>query len=143
MRAPAKDAATAQRMRNVRRMRTGPEDVVARVLRTIGVGYRRNDRKLPGTPDFANRRRRFAIFVNGCFWHAHRGCARATVPKTNAPFWSQKLAGNRRRDATKIRALRSLGLRVIVVWECATRDPDTLRLRLSRVLLQTCPKREA
>lgn len=90
-------------------------------LRAIGIHYRRNVRGLPGSPDFANKRRRWAIFVMGCFWHQHRGCKRATVPKRNHAFWVAKFAQNRRRDAAKIRRLRALGFRVYLLWEC--REP--------------------
>lgn len=102
----------------VRRARTEPEEIVARALRDAGLAYRRNVRGLPGSPDFANATRGWAIFVNGCFWHRHTGCRRATVPKNNRDFWLAKFAANRSRDAVKIRALRALGFRVLVIWEC-------------------------
>jgi DNA mismatch endonuclease (patch repair protein) len=102
----------------VRRSKTSAEEEVARLLRAHGLHYRRNVRTLPGSPDFANRTRGWAIFVNGCFWHHHTGCTRATVPKHNHAFWVEKFAANRRRDAAKIRALRTLGFRVLVIWEC-------------------------
>lgn len=73
---------------------------------------------LPGTPDLVNRRRGWAVFVHGCYWHGHLGCKRATVPKRNAEFWTEKIAANRRRDEAKIAALRALGFEVFVVWEC-------------------------
>ena len=115
----------------VKQARTAPEEVVAVQLRALGIAYRRNVRDLPGSPDFANKRRRFAIFVNGCFWHHHRGCRRATIPKNNRDFWTEKFAANRRRDAANIRALRRAGYRVIVIWECAATDA---RGRLQRLL---------
>ena len=115
----------------VRRARTAPEDAVAGLLRAHGLHYRRNVRGLPGSPDFANRTRRWAIFVNGCFWHRHTGCSRATVPKHNRGFWLEKFAANRRRDAAGIRRLRALGFRVLVIWECQIADcaPRLDRLR--------------
>jgi DNA mismatch endonuclease (patch repair protein) len=111
----------------VRRTKTGAEEEVARQLRACGLHYRRNVRGLPGSPDFANRTKRWAIFVNGCFWHRHTGCARATVPKNNRAFWEEKFAANRRRDAAKIRSLRALGFRVQVIWECEL-DRSAVRL---------------
>lgn len=120
-------------MKRVRQSRTAPEDKVAALLRAEGIAYRRNVAGLPGRPDFANRRRRWAIFVNGCFWHNHTNCAKATVPKANRAFWEAKLAANRRRDAAKIRALRAAGFRVLVVWECALADPADLSERLSKL----------
>lgn len=102
----------------VRQKRTAPEEVVARALRDLGIAYRRNVKGLPGSPDFANVRRRFAIFVDGCFWHHHTGCRRATIPKNNRAFWEAKFVANRARDASAIRALRARGFRVMVIWEC-------------------------
>lgn len=109
-------------MKRVRQKRTTAEERVAAVLRELGVHYRRNVRSLPGSPDFANKKRGWAIFVMGCFWHHHTGCPRATVPKRNREFWERKFRDNRNRDAAKVRALRARGFRVILVWECAALD---------------------
>lgn len=109
-------------MKRVRQKRTTAEERVAAVLRELGVRYRRNVRTLPGSPDFANKKRGWAIFVMGCFWHHHTNCPRATVPKRNREFWERKFRDNRKRDAAKVRALRARGFRVILVWECAALD---------------------
>jgi len=113
-------------MRRVRQRRTKPEEVVALILRKMRIFYRRNVRSLPGSPDFANKTGRWAIFVMGCFWHRHTACSKATVPKRNREFWSTKFETNRRRDAQKIRALRALGLRVCLIWECELKDPKNI-----------------
>jgi DNA mismatch endonuclease (patch repair protein) len=126
------DSVRSALMRRVRRARTAPEDAVAAALRDLGVACRRNLRSLPGSPDFANRRRGWAIFVNGCYWHRHTNCARATTPKRNAAFWAAKFAANRRRDARKILELRKQGLGVLLIWECETFHADRLRVRLAR-----------
>ena len=117
-------------MQRVRQRRTKAEDLVAAALSDLGRHYRRNVRRLPGSPDFANQRRGWAIFVNGCFWHHHKGCPRGTIPTRNRAFWLEKFAANRKRDAAKIRLLRQLGLRVVVVWECEALDPPRLARRL-------------
>lgn len=105
-------------MKRVRRSDTEPEQQVAAILREIGIRTRRNVKGLPGTPDFANKTRKVAIFVHGCFWHGHVGCRYATVPKRNAAFWAAKIAANRARDLRKARELRRLGYRVLTVWSC-------------------------
>ena len=120
-------------MQRVRQRGTPAENIVAAACRDIGIHYRRNVKSLPGTPDLANQSGRWAIFVNGCFWHGHRGCAMATVPKRNGDFWREKFMANRRRDAIKARALRARGFRVLIVWECETADVVTLRRRLSKL----------
>ncbi len=116
----------------VRQKGTRPELIVAAALRALGVGYRLNVKGLPGSPDFANRSRKWAIFVQGCYWHHHTGCRRATVPRTNEAFWRGKFADNRARDARAVRALRGMGFRVGLVWECEALDPARLAPRLTR-----------
>ena len=120
-------------MQRVRRSGTPAEDRVAAVCRELGLAYRRNVRSLPGSPDLANKTRRWAIFVNGCFWHHHTACENATLPKRNAAFWTEKLATNRRRDARKIRELRARGFRVVLLWACEIDDVEAVRRRLSNL----------
>jgi DNA mismatch endonuclease (patch repair protein) len=120
-------------MRRVRREGTPAEDRVAALCRELGFYYRRNVRCLPGSPDLANKSKRWAVFVNGCFWHRHTGCKRAAVPKRNHNFWIEKFAANRRRDASKARLLRAAGYRVVLVWECEADDEARLRRRLSNL----------
>lgn len=105
-------------MRTVRQTGTKAELIVRAWLRERGVAYRIAPARLPGRPDLANRRRGWALFVHGCFWHGHAGCPRATVPQRNRDFWLAKIAANRARDDAKTAALLVLGLRVHVVWEC-------------------------
>jgi DNA mismatch endonuclease (patch repair protein) len=124
-------------MRAVRREGTTPENVVGACLRGLGLSYRRHVRDLPGSPDFANRRQGWALFVNGCFWHGHRNCTKTRggngirVPDANHEFWEPKLRENRRRDARKCRELRGSGFRVMLVWECQTTSDHRLRSRLA------------
>ena len=125
------DPARRALMQRVRRSGTPAEEEVAACCRKLGLAYRRNLRSLPGSPDLANKSRRWAIFVNGCFWHHHTSCAKATLPKRNRVFWSAKLESNRRRDAKKIRQLRAAGYRVLLLWECKVSDEPGVLRRLS------------
>lgn len=124
-------------MKRVRRSGTSTELIVAKVCRTLNIAYRCNVRSLPGSPDLANKSRRWAIFVNGCYWHHHTGCARATVPRRNHEFWVDKFLSNRRRDAARIRQLRANGFKVALIWECEVDDEPRLRQRLAQI----CAKR--
>ncbi|MBM3549680.1 MAG: DNA mismatch endonuclease Vsr [Alphaproteobacteria bacterium] len=123
-------------MRRIRRTGTSPELATRRWLWRHGIRYTTKNRNLPGSPDIANRARRWAVFVHGCFWHGHGGCKYATLPKRNSQFWSAKIADNRRRDAKKRRMLEDLGYEVIEVWECELRSIDNpkLRTRFTRLL---------
>ena len=118
-------------MQRVRRTGTPAEEQVAALCRKLGLAYRRNVRSLPGSPDLANKSHRWAIFVNGCFWHHHTRCAKATIPKRNRAFWTAKPKGNRRRDAKKIRQLRAAGYRVLLLWECKIDNEVQALRRLS------------
>ena len=125
-------------MAGVRQKGTSAELAVAGILRNLGRYYRLNVRALPGSPDFANQKQKWAIFVQGCFWHHHTNCQRAKVPKSNVDFWTTRFTANRARDARSVRALRGMGLRVVMVWECEVAKPDALALRLSEVLEPRC-----
>ncbi len=94
---------------------TRPELAARRELWRRGFRYRVNVRNLPGTPDIVLPKYRTAIFVNGCFWHGHKGCHSYTVPKTNTGFWQDKVARNRARDLTNAQRLESIGWSVMTV----------------------------
>ena len=128
---PLAGARRSALMRSVRRSDTTPEVVVRRLLHALGVRFRLHLKGLPGTPDIVLPSRRTVIFVHGCFWHRHEGCSKATFPKTHPDFWLEKFAANVARDAVKTSALEGNGWKVRIVWECETRDPGTLALRLA------------
>ena len=97
---------------------TKPEETVRKYLFSQGFRYRKNDKRLPGTPDIVLPKYKTVIFVNGCFWHGHEGCKYFVWPKNNAEFWHKKIRDNILRDQRKVQALDLLGWKVIVVWEC-------------------------
>lgn len=97
---------------------TRPEEIVRKYLFSQGFRYRKNDKRLPGTPDIILPKYKTVIFVNGCFWHGHDGCRYFVIPKTNTEFWTKKIETNRNRDIRKINDIQILGWKVIVVWEC-------------------------
>jgi DNA mismatch endonuclease (patch repair protein) len=105
-------------MSRIRARDTKPELVLRRAMHHAGMRYRLHAPDLPGRPDMIMRRRKVAIFVHGCFWHAH-DCPKGVTPATRRDFWTAKLARNRDRDAHQAAALRAAGWRVATVWECA------------------------
>lgn len=119
-------------MSRIRGVDTEPERRVRSLLHGLGLRFRLHASDLPGRPDIVLRRYRTALFVHGCFWHRHPGCAGATMPKSNRTFWSAKFRRNRARDRRNLAALAELGWRTIVVWECELRRPAALLARLSR-----------
>jgi DNA mismatch endonuclease (patch repair protein) len=117
-------------MKRVRTSATAPELRVRAAVRLLGVRFRAALRSLPGTPDLGSKKRRWVIFVNGCFWHGHSGCSRATMPRRNRAAWAAKIGANKSRDRRVARDLRGVGFSVLVVWECQTLDEDLLARRL-------------
>jgi DNA mismatch endonuclease (patch repair protein) len=100
----------------------------------MGFRYRLHDRRLPGTPDLVFARRKKAIFVHGCFWHRHEGCALARLPKSRLDFWEPKLARNKQRDEENCCKLHAAGWELLIVWECEIKRPEELARRLREFL---------
>jgi DNA mismatch endonuclease (patch repair protein) len=127
-------ALRSRTMRAVRSRDTGPELKVRQLVHRLGYRFRLHRRDLPGCPDLVFASRRRIIFVHGCFWHGH-GCRRgARVPKTNRPYWVRKIARNVARDDVNLKRLKGDGWKVLVIWECKTRDTGRLVKRIGRFL---------
>lgn len=129
------DEATSKRLGKQRQQGTKAELIVRRIAHGLGLRFRVSNRDLPGSPDLANRSRRWAIFVHGCYWHSHHGCERATVPKRNRQFWLTKFEANRARDVRAVEMLRAEGFRVLTIWECELRELNKLERRIRRLLV--------
>jgi DNA mismatch endonuclease (patch repair protein) len=109
---------------------TSPERAVRRALSRLGYRYRLHSPRVPGKPDIVLARLRKVIFVHGCFWHRHHGCARTRVPKTRVSFWERKFEENVVRDRSVRAKLARAGWRSLVVWECVSEKPVLLERRL-------------
>ena len=113
---------------------TGPELVVRRTAHRMGYRFRLYRKDLPGTPDLVFSKHRLSVFVHGCFWHRHNGCRFAYSPKSRVEFWTEKFKQNVARDNRNQNALRDMGWRVLVIWECETRNIQNVDNRLRRYL---------
>jgi DNA mismatch endonuclease (patch repair protein) len=120
-------------MRKVRSRNTTPERIAAGVLESFGLGFDRNYKKLPGSPDIVLRGKKIAIFVHGCFWHGHC-CDCATLPKSNRNYWKSKQERNMRRDRRNKAALRKLNWRVLTLWECQIGKTEALKRKFQKIL---------
>lgn len=114
-------------MKSVKSADTAPELIVRKLLFREGFRFRLHSKNLPGKPDIVLPRYKTVIFVNGCFWHQHPGCNRATRPSSRLEYWQPKLDRNVERDSQQQLELEALGWKVIVVWECQTKSPSALR----------------
>ena len=97
---------------------TKPEMKVRSYLFRQGFRFRKNDKRYPGKPDIVLPMYKTVVFVHGCFWHRHPECKDATMPKTRTEFWMEKLSKNVANDHKNEDALKELGFRVIIIWEC-------------------------
>ena len=113
---------------------TVPEVVVRRTAHRLGFRFRLYRKDLPGRPDLVFPRYRSVVFVHGCFWHRHGGCRFAYTPRSRVRFWTEKFRQNVARDHRTEDALRSLGWRVLVIWECETRDDGVVADLLKQFL---------
>ena len=116
---------TEQRRLNMSRVRgrdTKPEMIVRRGLHARGLRFRLHCKDLPGQPDLVFPKYRTAVFVHGCFWHAH-DCPMFKWPQTREEFWREKISKNLERDKRTISRLKDQGWRVLTVWECALKGP--------------------
>lgn len=113
-----------QRSRNMSAIRskdTKPEIYLRKLLFAEGYRYRIQEKSVPGKPDIFLRKYNVAIFVNGCFWHRHKECKYAYVPKSRVDFWEKKFSDNMRRDEVVKDKLAEGHIRQLIVWECTVR----------------------
>jgi DNA mismatch endonuclease (patch repair protein) len=124
-------------MASIRSKNTAPEIAVRRLLHKMGYRFRLHQ-KLPGSPDICLPKYKTVIFVHGCYWHRHKGCARGrSSPSSNKNFWIKKFKDNVARDKQNRKSLKALGWNIILVWQCELKDEDSLTKRLNAVLLST------
>lgn len=124
-------------MSRIRSKDTKPEMAVRRILHRLGYRYRLHRPDLPGRPDLTFPSKKKVIFVNGCFWHNHHGCAKARIPSSNRDYWQTKLEKNRIRDSRNLILLKRGGWTPLTIWECELSDPAALTEKLT-AFLESC-----
>lgn len=126
-----------QRSYNMSRIRyrdTRPEMIVRSLVHRLGYRYRLHKSDLPGKPDVVLVRHNKIIDVYGCFFHMHNCKYGNVTPATNTKFWQAKRKSNVERDIRNQLFLKTLGWRVLIVWECETRNVERLEDRLTTFL---------
>jgi len=117
-------------MRQIRNKNTAPEVLTRSLMHALGLRFRLHRKNLPGSPDIVLAKYRIVVFVHGCYWHRHPGCKYASTPKTNTAFWQRKFTQNVSRDIESCIKLKRLGWKVLIIWQCETKDIEKLRKRL-------------
>jgi len=121
-------------MRKIKGANTVPEMLVRSMIHRMGYRFRLHSKELPGRPDIVLPKHRKVIFVNGCFWHRHYRCNRATLPDTNKTFWEKKIDRNVERDKEVRKKLRAQGWKVLTIWQCQIKNPTKMRRKIESFL---------
>ena len=108
---------TRKRMSKVKLKNGDAENLLAKRLWHLGYRYRKNDRRLPGSPDIAIFKYRVAVFVDGEFWHGKDWDIRKERLQRNREYWIEKIEENMARDIRVNGELREKGWRSIRFWE--------------------------
>lgn len=135
-------AQRSARMSRIRGSDTKPELRFATQLSKTRFAFKRNEVSLLGKPDFVFPKYKVAVFVHGCFWHAHE-CQKGRIPGSNGKFWSDKFLRNKQRDRRVARKLRLLGWSVLTVWECRIKTDVACAREANRVVSRLQIRRRA
>ncbi len=104
-------------MKKIKSGNTKSEIILRKVLWGLGIRYRKNYKKLPGTPDIVIPKYKLIIFVDGEFWHGFEWEKKKKCIKSNRDFWIPKIERNIQRDAETNNALREMGWTVLRFWD--------------------------
>ncbi len=105
-------------MSRIRGKDTKIEVEVRKYLFAKGFRFRKNDKRYPGKPDVVLPKYKTVVFVNGCFWHMHKGCKQGRLPKSNLDYWREKLEKNVANDKLHEQQRTDMGWNAITLWEC-------------------------
>lgn len=121
-------------MSRIRSRDTKPELAVRSLLHRMGFRFSLQRKDLPGKPDIILPKHKTVIFVHGCFWHRHEKCRYAYKPKSRKTFWNAKFKENVRRDRQNLRALKQMGWKSVVFWECTIENQEVLKGLIGKCL---------
>lgn len=135
--------ATSKRMANVSLKGGKAEAALSKALWREGIRYRKNYRKLPGSPDIAITKYKVAVFVDGEFWHGENWEERKSKLKANREYWIEKIEENIARDKRNDMLLQEMGWIPVHFWEkeikknlsgCVHRVIDTIQVQFANTI---------
>ena len=108
----------SQTMSHIKGKNTSIEILLRKSLWHRGIRYRKNYKRLPGTPDIAITKYKIAIFCDSEFFHGKDwdDLKKQLERGKNADFWIKKIARNRERDEEINKQLMFRGWTVIRFW---------------------------
>ena len=104
-------------MGKIKSTETKAEILLRKELWKLGIRYRLNVKRLPGSPDIVIRKNKLVIFVDGEFWHGFNWHIKKEKIKTNRDFWIPKIERNMQRDKQNNIDLEKMGFTVYRFWE--------------------------
>jgi len=104
---------------------TTPEIKLQEVLYLMGIQFKKHVSDLPGTPDIVIEESSIAVFVHGCYWHRHAGCAQPRNRDAKNPLAHLFINGAVARDASINNDLTHQGFIVYTAWECHVKANPT------------------
>lgn len=107
----------SKRMSNVKLKNGNAESALAKALWKENIRYRKNYKKLPGSPDIAITKSKVAIFVDGEFWHGYDWENKKNRLKNNSDYWIEKIEENIARDKRNDILLNDMDWVVLHFWE--------------------------
>lgn len=76
----------------------------------------RNQKGIPGKPDFVFEARKVVVFCDGDFWHGFNWEVTKNTVHSNKEFWINKIEKNMARDAKVNAILAEQGWRILRFW---------------------------
>ncbi len=127
----------SKNMAAIRSRNTKPEIYLRKLLFSRGYRYRVCSKYVSGHPDLYLKKYNTAIFVHGCYWHRHKNCKYAYMPKSRVEFWQKKFEMNQKRDYIVREELKDRQIKCLIVWECTInqmeRNSDIQYMYLKRI----------
>ena len=109
-------------MRAIRSTNTKEEVRLAKTLWHLGYRYRKNNRKVFGTPDLTFKKLKIAIFVDSEFFHGKDWETQKNRFKSNQEFWQNKIERNMQRDLQVNKYLMEQGWTVMRFWSAEIKN---------------------
>ena len=116
-------------MRKIGPKNSKQEIFIRRLVDSMGYRFRLHRNDLPGTPDIVFPKYKKVIFINGCFWHGHKGCKKSKLPNTNKAFWDEKIQSNIHNDISNQKKLKDLGWDFLILWQCEIKNNNIESLK--------------
>lgn len=125
----------SRNMAAIKSHNTGPEIRLRKALFAAGIRFRVRE-KIYGSPDIVFKKKKVAVFVDGCFWHQCPACYKP--PVANKEFWEKKIESNVKRDKEVEKKLRDEGWKVIRIWEHSIKKDVSAEVNRIKNVLNEC-----